>query len=120
MPPGQQSLDPLLLDPTRLTIMSLLGSAQWCEYGFVRDTAQLTSPALSKQVATLTEAGLIDVHKGYVGKTPRTWLRATSEGRKRIAEHIRGLQAIADEAAAQGRGHQPEALPGGANTPDGH
>ena len=119
MPPGQHSLEPLLLDPTRLTIMSLLGSAQWCEYGFVRDTAQLTSPALSKQIATLAEAGLLDIHKGYVSKTPRTWLRATAEGRKRIAEHVKGLQVIAAEAAVQGREHQPEAVPGGADAPNG-
>jgi DNA-binding transcriptional ArsR family regulator len=111
MPPGEPDLDPLLLDPTRLTIMSLLGSAQWCEYGFVRDSAQLTSPALSKQIATLTDAGYVDVHKGYVRKTPRTWLRATPDGRAAITRHIRGLQAIVDRAGQEARNHQPEDAP---------
>ena len=55
MPAGEHDLDALLLDPTRLTIMSLLDAARWCEFGFVRDSAGLTDPALSKQAATLVK-----------------------------------------------------------------
>jgi DNA-binding MarR family transcriptional regulator len=113
MPRAEPDLDPLLLDPTRLTIMSLLGGAQWCEYGFVRDSAQLTSPALSKQIATLAEAGYVDVHKGYVRKAPRTWLRATPAGRKAITAHVRALQAIVERADAEAGNHQPEDAPSG-------
>jgi DNA-binding transcriptional ArsR family regulator len=115
MPPGEHDLDPLLLDPTRLAIVSLLGSVQWCEFGFVRDSVQLTDPALSKQVATLTRAELIQVHKGYVGKAPRTWLRATARGRERLARHLDALQAIAARArttaAEQPTVQPPEGAP---------
>ncbi len=113
VPPGEHDLDPLLLDPTRLAIVSLLGSAQWCEFGFVRDSVQLTDPALSKQVATLTGAGFVEVHKGYVGKTPRTWLRATQWGRDGLRRHIDALQAIADRARTAGRQHRPDETPAG-------
>lgn len=111
LPPGNTELDPLLLDPTRLGIVSLLGSAEWCEFGFVRDSVQLTDPALSKQVATLAGADYVEVRKGYVGKAPRTWLRATAGGRSRLARHLAGLQAIVSEAQAAGAAHQPADTP---------
>jgi len=111
VPPGEHDLDPLLLDPTRLAIVSLLGSAQWCEFGFVRDSVQLTNPALSKQVATLVDAGYVDVHKGYVGKTPRTWLRATPQGRERLDRHIEALQSIVDRARAAAVAHEVDQPP---------
>jgi DNA-binding transcriptional ArsR family regulator len=107
MPAGEHDLDPLLLDPTRLTIMSLLDAARWCEFGFVRDTAGLTDPALSKQAATLAKAGYAEIRKGYVGSTPRTWLRATSQGRARLGRHIESLQAIVRTSRAAGAAHQP-------------
>jgi DNA-binding transcriptional ArsR family regulator len=111
LPPGNTDLDPLLLDPTRLGIVSLLGSAEWCEFGFVRDSVQLTDPALSKQVTTLSGAGYVEVRKGYVGKTPRTWLRATADGRARLALHLAGLQAIVDGARVAGAAHRPVEAP---------
>jgi len=116
MPAGQHDLDPLLLDPTRLTIMSLLGAARWCEFGFVRDTAGLTDPALSKQAATLAKAGYAEIRKGYVGSAPRTWLRATSAGRARLGAHIESLQAIVHASRTATAAHQhdqpDDALPG--------
>ena len=108
MPAGDQDLDHLLLDPTRLAIVSLLASTEWCEFGFVRDSVELTDPALSKQVATLSKAGYIEVRKGYVGKTPRTWLRVTPHARARLKRHIRALQAIAERAETAGAHHRAQ------------
>jgi hypothetical protein len=108
MPAGQHDLDPLLLDPTRLTIVSLLDAARWCEFGFVRDTAGLTDPALSKQAATLAKAGYAEIRKGYVGSAPRTWLRATPEGRDRLARHVESLQAIVLASRTEAADHQPD------------
>jgi predicted ArsR family transcriptional regulator len=111
MPPGEHGLDPLLLDPTRLAIMSLLSAAQWCEFGFVRDTVGLTDPALSKQMTTLANAGYAEARKGYVGKAPRTWLRATRQGRAQLTSHVEGLQSIAAQAKSAAAGHEPDQAP---------
>ena len=105
MPAGEQGLDQLLLDPTRLAIVSLLASTEWCEFGFVRDSVDLTDPALSKQVSTLSKAEYVEVRKGYVDKKPRTWLRVTSHARTRLKRHIRALQAIAERAESVGTRH---------------
>jgi DNA-binding transcriptional ArsR family regulator len=111
IPPGEHGLDPLLLDPTRLAIVSLLGASEWCEFGFVRDSVQLTDPALSKQVATLTRVGYVEVRKGYVGIGPRTWLRVTPQGRQRLDTHIEALHGIAARAREAGTKHQPDSVP---------
>jgi DNA-binding transcriptional ArsR family regulator len=113
VPPGGPDLDPLLLDPTRLSIMSLLTAAGWCEFGFIRDSAGLTDPALSKQAAALSKADYVEVRKGYVGKRPRTWLRASAQGRDRVTRHIQGLQAVVSQAQAAATEYEPEETPDG-------
>lgn len=91
-------LEQLLLDPTRLTIVSLVSATSWCEFAFVRDNARLSDSALSKQLTTLGNADLIEIRKGYVGKRPRTWVRTTAAGRERLRAHLAALQQIADHA----------------------
>ncbi|MFJ5804511.1 transcriptional regulator [Streptomyces decoyicus] len=91
-------LEQLLLDPTRLTIMSLVSATTWCEFAFVRDHAHLRDSALSKQLTTLGNAELVEIRKGYVGKRPRTWVQATAVGRERLRAHLAALQQIADRA----------------------
>lgn len=98
-------LDQLLLDPTRLAIVSLLAAAEWAEFGFVRDAVRISDSALSKQVTTLSKNDYVDVRKGYVGKRPRTWLNLTDAGRDNLAEHISALQAIAEKARSDGTTH---------------
>jgi DNA-binding MarR family transcriptional regulator len=98
-------LDQLLLDPTRLAIVSLLAAAEWAEFGFVRDSVRLSDSALSKQVTTLSKNDHVEVRKGYVGKRPRTWLNLTDTGRTALAEHITALQAIAEKARSHGAHH---------------
>jgi DNA-binding transcriptional ArsR family regulator len=101
-------LDQLLLDPTRLAIVSLLAAAEWAEFGFVRDSVRLTDSALSKQVATLSRGDYVEVRKGYVGKWPRTWLNLTDAGRDILADHVLALQAIVERARADGARRPPE------------
>lgn len=104
-------LTPLLLDPTRLSIVSLLAATEWAEFGWVRDAVGLSDSALSKQVTTLGKPGYVEVRKGYVGKRPRTWLSLSQAGRDVLGEHIAALQRIAEQAQQTGRTHQPDELP---------
>lgn len=93
-------LDPLLLDPTRLSVAAFLVALGWTEFSAVRDAVGLSDSALSKQAATLERAGYVGSRKGYVGKRPRTWLRLTDAGRDALSAHVRALQRIVDRSAA--------------------
>ena len=96
------SLDPLLVDPTRLSILSLLSTARWAEFAFVRDTVGLSDSALSKQVTKLSDRGYIEVRRGYVGKRGRTWINLAPSGRTALESHVGALQEIINQAREAG------------------
>jgi DNA-binding MarR family transcriptional regulator len=91
-------LDPVIHFPIRLSIMACLAEVNEAEFGFVRDTVQISAATLSKQVTLLEEAGYLAVRKGYVGRRPRTWLSLTTAGRDALAAHLAALRAIAGPA----------------------
>jgi DNA-binding MarR family transcriptional regulator len=84
--------DDLIHPPTRLAIMSLLAASQWADFTFIRDSVTLSDSALSKQLATLEQAGYIEIRKGFVGKRPRTSARLTPAGRTAFEQHVAALQ----------------------------
>ena len=90
-------LDPLIHAPIRLSIMAFLAEVDRAEFSLVRDSVEVTAPALSKQVSMLEEAGYVKVDKGYVGKRPRTWLSLTAPGRRAMTRHLEALRAIAGD-----------------------
>jgi DNA-binding transcriptional ArsR family regulator len=86
--------DELIHAPTRLSIVSLLAASQWADFQFIRDSVGLSDSALSKQLATLEQAGYIEIRRGFVGKRPRTSARLTSAGRVAFEQHVAALQEL--------------------------
>jgi DNA-binding transcriptional ArsR family regulator len=84
--------DDLIHHPTRLAIVSLLAASQWADFKFIRDSVGLSDSALSKQFATLEQAGYVEIGKGFVGKRPRTSARLTPAGRTAFEQHVAALQ----------------------------
>jgi DNA-binding MarR family transcriptional regulator len=84
--------DDLIHPPTRLAIVSLLAASQWADFTFIRDSVTLSDSALSKQLATLEQAGYVEIRKGFVGKRPRTSARLTPAGRTAFEQHVSALQ----------------------------
>jgi DNA-binding MarR family transcriptional regulator len=89
-------LDEVIHQPVRFSVLAALAAATEAEFGFVRDTVQVSDSALSKQVTVLEQAGYVEAKKGYVGKRPRTWLRITPDGRTAFTEHLATLREIAE------------------------
>lgn len=88
-------LDPVIHSPVRLSIVAALAAADKAQFGFVRDTVEVSDSVLSKQVSILEEAGYVKVKKGYVGKFPRTWLSLSAAGRRAFEAHLAALATIA-------------------------
>jgi DNA-binding transcriptional ArsR family regulator len=86
--------DELIHAPTRLSIVSLLAASQWAEFQFIRDSLGLSDSALSKQLATLEQAGYVEIGRGFVGKRPRTSARLTAAGRGAFEQHVAALQEM--------------------------
>lgn len=86
-PPGAphptQGLNDTVHHRTRLGIMTVLHEVDRADFGYLRDTLNLTDGNLSRHLRTLDEAGYIEIHKGYHGRRPRTWLSLTPKGHVR-------------------------------------
>lgn len=88
-------LDGHLQNPVRFSIMAALDRATTLGFREVRDAIEVTDSALSKQVALLETAGYVSVGKAFAGKTPRTSLTLTREGRTAWRAHLAALREIA-------------------------
>ncbi|MFG1928731.1 winged helix-turn-helix domain-containing protein [Cryptosporangium sp. NPDC048952] len=94
-------IDRLLSDPTRLAIMSVLDTVDWCDFAFLRDAVSLSDSALSKQLTTLKKNGDVEQQRTYLGRVPKTTVRATAAGRQRFLDHVRALRAIVERAQSR-------------------
>ncbi|MGY5031223.1 transcriptional regulator [Streptomyces sp. 900116325] len=92
-------LDDAFRTANRLRISAFLSGCDEAEFRAVQEYCDLSPSNLSKNVAALEELGYVKVRKGHVGKTPRTWLVLTEDGRQALAGHLAALQHIADTAA---------------------
>jgi DNA-binding MarR family transcriptional regulator len=53
-----------------------------------------TDGNLGAHIDTLTRAGYVEVTKAFVGRRPRTTVRASASGRAAFAAHVAFLRAI--------------------------
>lgn len=93
----RHSLDPVIHQPVRFSIMAALSATKEAEFSFIRDMVEINDSLLSRHVTTLEKAGYIKVRKGFVGKKPRTWLSLSDCGRTAFQKHLDTLKKIADQ-----------------------
>ena len=94
--------DEIIHPSTRLSIVALLAAADWVAFAFVRDELGLSDSSLSKQLATLTEAGYVAVDRPATGRPRRMRVRLTPEGRAAFQGHAAALQTIVSAVSANG------------------
>jgi DNA-binding MarR family transcriptional regulator len=92
--------DELIHPSTRLSIVALLASADWIDFAFVRDRLELSDSALSKQFATLEEAGYVSIERPLADRRRRVRARLTPAGKKAFDGHVAALQAVLGTAQA--------------------
>jgi DNA-binding MarR family transcriptional regulator len=93
--------DELIHPVTRLSIVSLLASTDWADFGYVRSALELSDSALSKQFTTLEEAGYLVIDRPVSERRRRVRVRLTPAGREAFAGHVAALRLIVD-APVQG------------------
>jgi DNA-binding MarR family transcriptional regulator len=87
-------LDDVVHQRVRLGILTIAHEARQVEFGYLRDTLDLTAGNLSQHLGVLESAGLITIDKGYAGKRARTWITLTKAGRTALAEEIARLKLL--------------------------
>jgi DNA-binding MarR family transcriptional regulator len=78
----------------RLGILAITAEASRAEFGYLQTELELTAGNLSRHLAVLEEAGLIELDKGYSGRRPRTWVKITRRGRSALAAELAALAEL--------------------------
>ena len=92
---GPIVLNETIHQPTRLRIMTMLVSVPETDrlaYGFIQQTLGLTGGNLTTHLRRLHDAGYLDTTKEFIDAKPRTWVQATSTGRRAFAEYLSNLE----------------------------
>ncbi|MEU7820971.1 transcriptional regulator [Catellatospora sp. NPDC049133] len=87
-------LDDVVHQRVRLGIMAVTHQARQVEFGFLRETLQLTAGNLGQHLTVLEKAELIRIEKGYEGKRPRTWVTLTAAGQTALRDEISHLKQL--------------------------
>ena len=88
------ALDDVVHQRARLGVLAMLREADRVEFRYLRESLELTDGNLSRHLRTLEEAGYIEVHKGYEGRRPRTWLKLTRSGARALEAELDALRLL--------------------------
>jgi len=90
-------LNETIHQPVRLRIMAALvtlAPANEVDFTYLRDLLEVTDGNLGAHLRRLEEAGFILVNKTFVERKPRTFVSATTAGRRVFQEHVAALESI--------------------------
>lgn len=96
-----QLLDDTVHQRVRLGILAVLTEADRADFGFLKETLDLTDGNLSRHLRVLEDAGYVTIEKGYEGRRPRTWVNATRRGRRALTVHLTALQQLIDQVGEE-------------------
>jgi DNA-binding MarR family transcriptional regulator len=92
-------LDRVIHEKARLGILtSLLPRPDGLVFNDLKTLCALTDGNLSRHLAILQEAGLVEVWKGTKGRRPQTLVRITDQGRARFREYLNVLESVIHDA----------------------
>jgi DNA-binding MarR family transcriptional regulator len=95
--PSPKGANETIHQPVRLRIMAALtapGAEEGIDFARLKSLTGATDGNLGAHIDTLTRAGYVEATKAFVGRRPRTTVRATPSGRAAFAAHVAFLKAI--------------------------
>lgn len=87
-----KELDPLLHSELRLAIMSILISVEEADFVYLKEQTNATAGNLSVQIEKLSEAGYIEVKRGFSGKRTRTVCKIAAKGAEAFQNYVEALK----------------------------
>jgi len=89
-----QRLDDTVHQRVRLGVLAVLAEVRRADFAYLRDALELTDGNLSRHIAVLEQAGLVEVEKGFEGRRSRTWVQATADGRRALKAEMQALREL--------------------------
>ncbi len=88
------SLDRLLHEPARLSIVACLAVVDEADFVFLQAQTGMTGGNLSSHVKKLEQAGYITTSKEFQGSKPRTSFALTDEGREAFTGYLTSMRSL--------------------------
>ncbi len=107
-----EGLDRVIHERARLGLLtSLMGHPKGLPFGELKDLCGLTDGNLSRHLQVLSEAGLVEISKGFEHNRPQTVIRISADGRRRYLEYLAVLEQVVRDAAqaAKAEAARPDA-----------
>lgn len=109
-PFSYEGLDRVIHEKARLGLLtSLITHPQGLAFADLKQLCGLTDGNLSRHLAVLQEAGLVEILKGYERNRPQTSCRLTPEGRRRFLDYVAVLEQVIRDAAKAAEGEDQPA-----------
>lgn len=87
-----KELDPILHNPIRLGIMSILLQCESASFSYLKDEIRVSAGNISLQLDKLEEVGYIQIFKGHKGNYPLTTAEITKAGKNAFQQYVKALQ----------------------------
>ena len=87
-------LDPHIVAPARLKLMTALTAVSEAEFSTMRDNLEVSDSVLSKHLAALEGAAYVKRRKGMHRGRRTTWISLTPRGRRALSAHVAALRAL--------------------------
>lgn len=89
-----RGLDGVIHSRIRLAVMAILASVEDVEFTFLRDKVRATDGNLSTHLSRLTDAGYVDVSRGFADGRPASRYRLTPEGRAAFIDYLSRMEEL--------------------------
>lgn len=86
--------DPLIHQPSRLAIMAVLSGSESADFTYLVKMTGLNKGTLSKHLSKLSDAGYVEIDKGYKGNYPHTSAKLTKVGRSAFRDYRKQYAAF--------------------------
>ena len=104
-----EGLDRVIHERARLSVLtSLLTNPKGLTFGNLKQLCALTDGNLSRHLAVLEKAKMVEIIKGQDRNRPQTTCRITASGRKRYLEYLSTLEQVVRDAA---KSAAPDSVP---------
>ena len=87
-------LDPHVVAPARLKLLTTLTAVSEAEFGTIRDSLQVSDSVLSKHLAALEGVDYVKRRKGVHRGRRTTWISLTPHGRRALSAHVAALRSL--------------------------
>src|SRR5689334_5247762 len=107
---GYEGLDRVIHEKARLSIVTSLAThSGGLIFNDLKELCALTDGNLSRHLQILSEAGLVQIWKGFKDNRPQTLCQLSAEGRRRFLEYVNVLESIVTDALGAPRpAEEPE------------